>query len=79
MKPQNISFKHLFKDVRRKSILQTILFFLFSRLQEKKKMWVKLLKATFKIFPERKWSFMCVFLLFFQSSLANIFRARITQ
>lgn len=63
MKPQNISFKHLFKDVRRKSILQTILFF-FSRLKEKKKIWVKLLKATFKIFPKRKW-ILCVYFYYF--------------
>ena len=64
MKPQNISFKHLFKDVRRKSILQTILFS-SSRLQENKKIWVKLLKATLKIFPKRKWIFyVCVFIIF---------------
>ena len=35
MKPQNISFKHLFKDVRRKSILQTILFFFKIKGKEK--------------------------------------------
>lgn len=63
MKPQNISFKHLFKDVRRKSILQTILF--FSRLLEKKNFCIKLLKAALKIFIKRKWVFyLCIYIIF---------------
>lgn len=73
MKPQNISFKHLFKDVRRKSILQTILFFSF-KITGKEKNLGKITEGNILRYSfNGNGSFMCVILLVFQSSLASKF------